>query len=338
MNTVSNFKNASFGWHGDDLNASIPDSKIHALIDHIKSVGFDGITFDYSIKVNTETGEVSSPDITRMWSLIDYAKKQGLDVQLKTHIGPGFENLNLWTLVGKNFSYDTLFKTLLSPMQSIAASAQQHGVSVFYVGSENNSFDTAAYHDQWKTIVDSIRNVFTGVVTYDALYLDWLNKYSPDGGPHKNDYGVTGIWDLFDAAALSFYPQLSSTPINNLDEIKSLYFYRDGVTNYSAVNDVINFANSINKPVFFGETAFNATDKALLMYASELQLAQDNIPNNYSLQALGWQSILEILANNLSEFVKGINIYEYEVWTSMDWIQHPVDATGKQVYTCRNVS
>lgn len=325
---VSEFRNAVVAWWNDKLYESLSNSEIKGQLDRIKKLGFDGITFDYAIKVDLSTGKAANPDLARMWEFVDYTKSLGLNVQVKTHItDANFGNLNLWTSYKPGFSYETLFNDLNSVLTPIAAEAQRHATDVFYVGTENNSFDTASFHTQWQHLISSVRSVYAGTVSYDALYLSSQKEW---GEPHTNDYGVTGIWDLVDAASLSLYPQLSNSPLYDKDLVKSLYFYKEEMANYSIVNDLITFANTLKKPLYIGEIGFNATDLALAAGISDSQLIKT--PLNEKLQAVAWESFLELLGNNLSQFVQGINTWEYNLWAMQDAFQNPHDAATQLIH------
>jgi len=328
--TATTFRNAAFAWWNDPLNARVSDDRIFLLIDHIKSIGYSGVTFSYGIPVDLGSGAAAEPSISRLWRFVDYAKTIGLDVQLKTHITDSQNsNLNLWSNYPKSFSFDNLLQTLINPISNVAKIAQEHQISVFYIGTENNSFDTVKYYDQWKVIIDQVKKVYSGLISYDALYLDWLNKYGTSGGPHKNDYGVTALWDLVDAVSVSFYPQLQSKPTSDVNTIIDKYFYRDEFTNYSIVNDIINLGRATNKPIFLGEAGFIGTDLALNGSGSEIDMVKNGIPQNYPLQALAFQALFEMIGNNLSKYVKGINLWEYNAWTLSDWIQNPGDSSSR---------
>jgi len=205
---------ASIGWWGDSLNSRITDTQLQAVMNHIKSVGYSGITFDYGINVAADGTILNTSPSDRMLTEIDYARSIGLSVATKVH----------WTLdgVGSNlntfntpatFNANTFLAGVDAYFKAFSPIAQAHGVGLQYLGSESDNFMTAQYLGQWTQIVKDIRAGYSGDITYDGNFL----------GRTSDPFNQIAIWGLVDKIGLSFYPELSQTPVTNLAQLISLF-------------------------------------------------------------------------------------------------------------------
>ena len=311
------FRYASIGWFDDSLVSNISDATLKSMIDHIKSVGYTGITFDYAVDVAKDGTVLDSVTQSRMLQLLDYSKQQGLSTALKIHWGFGDnQNIDSFTTPA-GFNIDKFLQGVKQYFLKMAPTAQAHGVSMFVIGTESDNLVTAQYHDQWASIINTIRTSFDGIITYDGNYM----------GHSRDPFWQIGIWDLVDTIGLSFYPKFSTVPIYDINKIESLYFYRNAIevgdqygdTNTSIVNDIINLSRRYAKPISITEVMFENATTGINPGNTSINTASYLTPEDKNQQAVAIQALLEVIGKNLNGILDSWTIMGYDPWVYQNW-------------------
>ena len=162
------------------------------------------------------------------------------------------------------------YKTLLV---AEATAAQATGASLFCIGTELDQLTGAAYLADWTGIITAVRAVFTGKLTYSAI---WDDKLSPWAGQHGLTAGTGNLanqvsfWNQLDYVGVDVYAPLSDAANPTLAQLEdgwtkvptdptsfavtgqqSLIQYFDGV------------AATVGKPMIFTELGYEpVTDAA----------------------------------------------------------------------------
>lgn len=314
---------ATICWFWDDLNVSISDSLIHGMLSHIKSVGYSGVTFDYFVDVGDDGTVINSKPNLRMLKQIDYARSIGLTVDTKIHwttaASGGVDNLNSWT-TSPAFDANKFFYGVEKYFSEFSKVAQQHGISMQYLGTESDNLVTQAYRDRWKNIISIIRSGFSGKIAYDGNYF----------GTKKSPFNDIAIWDLVDNIALSFYPRISQFTISDLSALESLFItanpalanplgqdWNDPVD--SITNDISALSARYGKQVILGELYYQPIAKNLSGPVPTEALVKGGVPIDRNAQTLVYKALFNVINQKLSGTVVGVAIWGYWPWLHSSW-------------------
>ena len=313
---------ASIAWFSDSLNSGVTEAQMQEMINHIKAVGYSGITFDYSVNVAANGTVLNTYINSRLLIEIDYAKSIGLTVDTKIHwsVDGDFGNLADEVDPPTGFNVYTFLSGVDAYFKYFSPIAEAHGVTMQYLGTENNNVTTAQYLPQWTQIVSDIRASYSGQISYDGLFM----------GAFSNTFEQIAIWGLVDKIGLSFYPTLSQTPVTDLPQIISLFKQanqtlanptnKSGMTTYPSVVDKIkSLSIQYGKQVVLGELNYQPVADNLHGYMDEATLIANNNPVNYDSATLAYQALYNVFYNNLKGIVVGETVYGYQSWL-LSWI------------------
>jgi hypothetical protein len=304
------FRNATLAWYSDATNSNLSDAFLHQFIQHIKAVGFDGITFQETVDVDVNGNVLDTIQTSRMWAMVDYAAGLGLSTALQVN----------WTTGGNvaldandtpgTFSVSAFLQGAAGVFQTLAPVAQAHGISMLYLGYHCDNFLASQYRPQWVSIISAIRASFSGKISYIGWYWD----YSP-GFVLSDAFRNIAIWDLLDGIGVEVHAAFPATPLTDVNQVQAGFFYRSN-SQSNVVTDLITLSRQYNKPVIFGSLFFMDLDNAL-DGGSDPTLSQAEtspLPLNPSAQTAAYQGMLELINKNLNFFVSGISFSLYEPW------------------------
>lgn len=285
---------------------------LQGMLDHIKDIGFTGITFDYSVNVDPTGKVLDDFSLDDMMKAIDYSRLIGLNVTAKVHWSfNDCGNINQFNTPA-GFDFSLFFKGASDHFARISPLLEARGVGIQYLGTENNNFAYAEHHDQWADIIKTIRKTYKGKLAFDGNY----GEYQYDS------FWKIGIWDLVDQIALSFYPHFSNTRVTDINEIQKKWFYRTaaeiadqwgpGPQPPSVIGDIIRLRETYGKEVVLGEVAFAPTAASLMGFQTVAPEVLIATPPDYDAQAAAYEAMMEVLNKNLKGVVTGINVWGYD--------------------------
>ena len=181
---------------------------------------------------------VRSPTTESILHAITTAHNLGLKVMLKPMVEPKEREQILSYPVwrGEIEPSDEWFDSYSSFLNFFAEFAEQNSVEMFCVGCEYKA--TTSESEQWRAVVQGVRERFSGPVVYAA---DWTN------------YQNIEWWDCVDYVGIDAYFPLalfSSDP--SLDELKTVW------NNHA--DEIEEFVLTLNKPVIFTEIGYRSGD------------------------------------------------------------------------------
>lgn len=264
-----------------------------AGIDKLRGLGFTGIDFDVSVNF-TDKGEITTPNYALLIQLLEYCKETNLDSAIHLQWVRGNDNAAYIGSYGNEiskFGNDTFFKSLNSYFAQFGKVFQASGVDVLFLGGLGGQIAGSDYFNYWKDVIDTARKDFKGELSYQA--------YSAMKGLPEGDLNGVAIWNLLDAFGVTVKPYISETPVSNLEEILSGYFFSK--LNYSSVlQQIEKVFNETNKPLYLQFNAY-ALDNSLDSGwdPTTAQLKAGKAVANYELQAKAFQIFLELANNHL---------------------------------------
>jgi hypothetical protein len=317
--------------NGNGINSS---AQINPLLVHLKSLGFNTVTFDVDVPINMTNGQIDLGSMANgtnkalpadLWKEVAYAKSLGLAVNIQAlpcviynsdgTINNADTGFSTSTPLANGVSAQAVLKNIATYEASIAKLAQQNGVNGFYVGSNDFGYDTAQYASNWQAIIDAVKAVYSGNIIYQAAY----------------DNAVFG---LVDTITYSVDPIISKTPIYNLAQVVEGYYHgisANGSGSINYVQSIQALTQEYHKPVVLGEFQSNSVNPGIgntvdpwgMLIGSNPASLATLLKPNYAEQSLAYQAYLYVADQLLGNSLAGSGVREYAPWMQSAWIQNP---------------
>jgi hypothetical protein len=323
-------------------------------IDRAVKLGFNTIGFDTNVPVNIKNGELQLyitkndyPDYAdgnrdksfseEVWRGVEYAESLGLKTSIDLHIRNTLNDaaINLSNITS-TFQIDTFFNSVRVFETEIAKKAQIYGVDSIRIGSFNNSFDTQEYKNNWTNVVDSIRDVYKGSLSYQSNV------------ENKNSV----IWTLVDIVKVDFTPKWLLESSFTREEITRLYLTpyiaaNQKLSSESAYDSILSLIKKfpdkkIELQVRFdpGQSAgheFADPGSYVFAYDPLKENAKDQTnlvpyPKEWIDTNLNDQKIagfLEFFGNYLDKDISAIQFWQYMPWAEANWLRDPQTLAAK---------
>ena len=195
---------------------------------------------------------------------LKYAQSRGLEVIFKLHVN--IQNSDWNALIGppegstpaqaKQWA-DAWFASYKEAVVHYAKLAQKNGVTAFAIGNECESMTGSQYREYWVDIVDAVREVYSGQLTYAATWTEALH---------------VSFWDRLDYIGANPYISFTDNPNPTVQQLidgwtkPSPFFHvRDPIEqafgeNISAIDALQRVAEEHGKKLIFTETGFRSLD------------------------------------------------------------------------------
>lgn len=191
----------------------------------------------------------NTPTDAALASAIEYLHSLGFSVMLKVHID----------------SYDGSWRAFINPsdrsawfvnytnyLVHIGEIGQQHHVELISLGTELVSMAASQMHStntqNWITLIQKMRTVFSGALTYTA------NSTNNNNDAFQNEKKYIEFWSHLDYAGLSTYYTIS-TGDNSVASLVASWEYWNK-------NDLQSFAQQTGKPLLFSEVGYRSVSGA----------------------------------------------------------------------------
>lgn len=315
---------AKLGFYSDQLSLS-QATVSRQMIDRFAQDGYGGVLFEITVGVSTDGSLQHDLSYQELFSLLDYASSKGL----KTGVLPN------WTFNGGNASYvgqtstgqtrPTEFKIekMLNSMKEFSneflKNGEAHGLDLYYLSACNPDFFVQDYRDFWIAAIQEFRAGFSGALSNQV--------WSTGKFISESLIDLSAIWDQLDGIGIWAKPYIAVEPIYDIDTIVSGYFGSQ-LNGRSMVNEIVEASLKYKKPILLTTNAFslpNALDGGWDPTAE--QALQKPLPLNPALQKLAYESLFQLVANNLRGMVTSIAIGNYEPWSYNDFSQTKPSAT-----------
>ena len=212
--------NNFFFLDGDLTSAELSDAleNFKGTMTSYASYGVNTISLTWFNPVDTETAEIldkytpefpeymrSLPNDEVLLAFTEAAHDRGFKVIWKPHfeadssVTGSSGNVNPY-YSGTDFDADTFLSNVNEYWRSLAPLAETANVDLLVVGTEHEGFAGPSYDSEWRKIFATVRDDFSGKLTYDALsYL----------GRSANSADDITFWDALDYIGISMYLPLA---------------------------------------------------------------------------------------------------------------------------------
>ena len=253
-------------------------------LDKVVDVNANAVSIVATYRIATGTSSKVFENPTRTESLANYdaaikdAHARGLAVMVKPHI-----NADDSTFSGSLAPADinAFFASYKSNLMDLARVAEANHAELFSVGNELTSLTGSAYRSYWVDIIDSVRTVYSGNLTYSGTF-----------------YGEENVsfWDKVDYIGVNAYLPLSNKTDPTFDEMMEGWASTYNSTRafnlfhgQSFIDFMHDLSTATGKQVIVTELGYRSVDGAAL-YPGDWQTVQ---PVNYAQQEKLYQAFFK---------------------------------------------
>jgi glycosyl hydrolase family 113 len=207
----------------------------------------------------------SGPDDENIRSIVQRARNAGLKILLKPHVDLLDGSDRAAIQPADRHAWFTSYKTFILHYANIAA---ELGVEEFAVGTELHGL--VGERDQWSNVIDAVRDVYPGPITYAA------NHY---------DYEAVTFWDKVDIIGINAWWPIASEPTRDVSTLKrALVPIRDELAALSA---------RYGRPILFTEAGY-ASQQGTTTFPGYDRLSGEE---DQAEQAAGYEALLETFSD-----------------------------------------
>jgi Ca2+-binding RTX toxin-like protein len=177
------------------------------------------------------------------------ASALGLSVMLKPML-TGLDGTNQGELRPSNPA--AFFASYKAEMLDFARVAEQSGVESLSIGNELSKLSGPEYRSYWVDLIDSLRTVYHGDLTYAAATDEAIN---------------VSFWDKLDVIGINAYPPLTTQLDPSVDEMVAAWrnmpqdnYWAAVMDHMSPVDFFHSLATKYGKQVVFTETGYRSVD------------------------------------------------------------------------------
>jgi hypothetical protein len=293
-------------WGGNRNDWRSPWMPVDEALRFMLDEGANYISIDWPVAfkddghIMADDGGPFQPNRADIETLIDKARSSSFYVLLKPHVcSPGSndnrspDNTNVPAFLPANF-----FNGWKTYLRGIAEMAERKGVNAICIGTELSILD-GGNRTKWLDLVNSLRQVFSGDLTYDAVFSIW---------GEKNWYNDVVFWDALDYLGCSYYIPITRNDAASVEEIKDGFFHNK--VGLSPIKDVVKALRSVavryKKQVMILESGYTSMSGGL-SEGSTLPSPEKSV--DYGLQERGLKAYLSVVYENQGDWLKGVSLW-----------------------------
>src|SRR5262245_22649742 len=307
------------------------------LLDNAVADGANFVELSSFARLSVSTGQISdwinngidsTAQFSDMGPAIAAAEARGLNVMLKPQVGDVHPNgtfANLWDPTMTIADPATFFASYKAYILQWAQLAQQYHVPILSIGNEMLDATQHQYTSYWVDIISSVRQVYTGALTFSAGLPLQINFDA------ANEVKQIQFWNLLDYVGMDVYPSLTNHADPSVAEMDAAW--QQNVVNgqvQSYVQSISQMATSLGKPVLFTETGVASFPGANDRWDNHDGLiGQPTTRPDYAEQQNWWQSFFDTWAVNKPSWLAGLFLWDND--PSATFTGNPYHDTGYNI-------
>jgi uncharacterized protein (TIGR03437 family) len=189
---------------------------------------------------------IKTPTDDALRQAIQELHNQGLKVMLKPHVDLS-QDPNHWRGEINPQDKDAWFASYTPFILKYAQMAQEQGVEGLCMGTELVLMSRSGNQARWYSVIDAIRAVYSGVLTYAA------NATSA-----ADEFTSLSFWDRLDLIGLDGYFPLTNHSDPSFEELVAAWQYNSAHLNIVAAVENLHNAH-LEKPVIFTEIGYRSS-------------------------------------------------------------------------------
>ncbi|KRR24135.1 hypothetical protein CQ14_15560 [Bradyrhizobium lablabi] len=193
------------------------------------------------------------------------------------------------------------FASYKAEIVHLATIAQAAGVETFAIGNEMSSLSGASYRGYWVDIIDAIRQVYHGELTYAA---------ATDEASHVS------FWDQLDTIGVNTYPPLtaSNSPtvqdlIDAWTEVPTNPYYAAAFDYKSPVDFLHSLATRYDKPLLMTEVGYRSVDGTAISPGSWTSNGTADVQE----QADAYNAFFQVWTAHGGDWFKGVELWQWDL-------------------------
>ncbi|EKS29196.1 glycoside hydrolase family 113 [Afipia felis] len=287
-----------------NYNGAFVSSSAQAAMQEIAGTNANSIELAPRIFLQTKNSNdvIDDPNKTEsdanIAAAISNAHALGLTVLLK----PMLSGLDGTTAGSKIVPSDpaAFFASYKAQMLDFAQVAQQAGAGSLSIGNELSSLSGPQYQSDWTDLIDSIRQVYHGQLTYSA---------ATDEASHVS------FWDQLDEIGINAYPPLTSQLDPSVNEMIAAWnnvpkdnYWAAALDYKSPVDFFHSLATEYGKQVLFTETGYRSLDGTNISPGGWSGSTTPDVKE----QADAFNALFQVWSSEGGSWFKGVQIWNWD--------------------------
>lgn len=302
----------AFGLRGFNFSAFDKDywsvtADNEAALQFVKSVGGNAIALDWMVEF-ADNGTMSAnggsqhPSWADIASVMARAKALGFYVILKPHVISTQccgQNRNSGNTDVSIFLPSNFFPAWTAYLLDMSKNLPIQNANAIAIGTELDFLDWR-YRSYWVSLIQSMRIVYSGAVTYDSMFSQYQGS---------KDIGDVVFWDLVDFISCSFYVRLTQDNSASIPVLTQLMRNNPQVDIIDAIGYLKQISTQYGKQVFTLEGGYQSANGALWGVNDFYGV---NAIENQDLQSRGLDAYLSALNADQGTWLKGVSLWDLQ--------------------------
>jgi Ca2+-binding RTX toxin-like protein len=194
----------------------------------------------------------------------------------------------------------TFFLSYKTEMVHMAQLAEQAGVTLFSIGNELSKVSGPEYRSYWVDLIDSIRAVYHGEITYAAATDEAIN---------------VSFWDKVDVIGINAYPPLTTTTDPTVEQMVNAWntmstddYWAKVMNHMSPVDFFHSLALQYDKQVFFTETGYRSVDGTNISPGGWAESTTQDVQEQYD----AFNAFFQVWGSEGGSWFRGASIWNWE--------------------------
>jgi Ca2+-binding RTX toxin-like protein len=285
-----------------NYNGAFVTSAARDAMQAIANTNANSIELGPRIFTDTRTSDdvVADPGKTEsdanILQAIANAKSLGLSVTLKPMLSALDGTLANGLTPNDPTAFFASYKTEIVHMAELA---QQAGVSTFVIGNELSKVSGPEYRDDWVDIINAVRAVYHGEITYAAATDEAIN---------------VSFWDKVDVIGINAYPPLTTDRDPTVQEMVNAWntmstddYWAKVMDHKSPVDFFHSLALQYGKQVSFTETGYRSVDGTNINPGNPASSTQD-VQEQYD----AFNAFFQVWSSEGGSWFKGASIWNWD--------------------------
>lgn len=217
---------------------------------------------------------------------------------------------------------DAFFASYKAETLDLARIAEQTGVETLSIGNELSKLSGDQYRAYWADLVQSVRDVYHGQLTYAA---------GTDEAIH------VGFWDLVDEIGVNAYPPLTTKTDPTVAEMVAAWnsvsandYWAAAMDHKSPVEFMHSLAVEHGKPLLFTETGYRSVDGANIAPGGWTGSSTQDVQE----QRDAFEAFFQVWGSHGGSWFKGAHIWEWDPDNAYSPTGYsPMDKPAEQLIT-----
>ncbi|MDE5458607.1 calcium-binding protein [Bradyrhizobium sp. CSA112] len=192
------------------------------------------------------------------------------------------------------------FASYKNHMVRMAEIAEQAGVSMLVIGNELGKLSGPEYRNYWVDLIDSVRAVFHGEITYAAATDEAIN---------------VSFWDKVDVIGINAYPPLTTKTDPTVEEMVNAWnnmstddYWAKVMNHMSPVDFFHSLALQYNKQVFFTETGYRSVDGTNISPGGWAESTTQDVQEQYD----AFNAFFQVWGSEGGSWFRGASIWNWD--------------------------